>query len=74
MLMRLAEAFPDAVAKLTMQYRMNESICQLSNIIGEKRGIQAVLIVDVATTHSSIPCFNIDKSTISLQGATDMWQ
>lgn len=37
MLMHLAEGFPDAVAKLTMQYRMNEDICQLSNIIGEER-------------------------------------
>ena len=36
MLMRLAEGFPDAVAKLTMQYRMNEDICQLSNIIAYK--------------------------------------
>lgn len=35
MLKRLADAFPDAVAKLTIQYRMNESICQLSNIVGE---------------------------------------
>ena len=36
MLMRLAEGFPDAVAKLTMQYRMNEDICQLSNILTYK--------------------------------------
>ena len=35
MLKRLADAFPDAIAKLTMQYRMNESICHLSNVIGE---------------------------------------
>ena len=36
MLMHLAEGFPDAVAKLTMQYRMNEEICHLSNVIGER--------------------------------------
>mmetsp|Transcript_43308 Transcript_43308/g.90966 ORF Transcript_43308/g.90966 Transcript_43308/m.90966 type:complete len:271 (+) Transcript_43308:743-1555(+) len=36
MLMHLAEAFPDSVAKLTMQYRMNEEICHLSNIIAYK--------------------------------------
>ncbi|KAL9189329.1 hypothetical protein ACHAXT_011819, partial [Thalassiosira profunda] len=36
MLMHLAEGFPDAVAKLTMQYRMNESICHLSNMIAYK--------------------------------------
>ena len=35
MLMHLAEGFPVSVAKLTMQYRMNEEICHLSNIIGE---------------------------------------
>ncbi len=35
MLKRLADAFPGAIAKLTMQYRMNESICHLSNVIGE---------------------------------------
>ena len=36
MLMHLAEGFPDAVAKLTMQYRMNVSICHLSNMIAYK--------------------------------------
>eukprot|EP00985_Skeletonema_marinoi_P002554 scaffold1057_cov203-Skeletonema_marinoi.AAC.2 len=38
MLMHLAEArgFPDAVAKLTMQYRMNEDICHFSNIVAYK--------------------------------------
>jgi len=36
MLMHLAEGFPDAVAQLTMQYRMNEDICHLSNIIAYK--------------------------------------
>ena len=35
MLSHLAEGFPDSVAKLTLQYRMNEEICRLSNIIGE---------------------------------------
>jgi len=35
MLSHLAEGFPDYVAKLTLQYRMNEEICRLSNIIGE---------------------------------------
>jgi len=33
MLMRLAEGFPDAVAKLTIQYRMHGDICRLSNTI-----------------------------------------
>lgn len=36
MLMHLAEAFPDAVAKLTIQYRMNEAICHLPNMIGKQ--------------------------------------
>ena len=36
MLKHLAEGFPEAVAKLTMQYRMNEDICHLPNIIGEQ--------------------------------------
>lgn len=35
MLMHLAEGFPDSVAKLTMQYRMHEDICHLSNKIGK---------------------------------------
>lgn len=43
MLKRLADAFPGAIAKLTTQYRMNESICHLSNIIGERPGVQYVL-------------------------------
>ncbi|EJK58719.1 hypothetical protein THAOC_21129, partial [Thalassiosira oceanica] len=33
MLSHLAEGFPDSVAKLTLQYRMNEEICRLSNMI-----------------------------------------
>ncbi|KAL7553269.1 hypothetical protein ACHAWF_016524 [Thalassiosira exigua] len=36
MLMHLAEAFPSSVAKLTLQYRMNEEICHLSNLIAYK--------------------------------------
>jgi len=36
MLMHLAEGFPDALSKLTMQYRMNEDICLLSNMIAYK--------------------------------------
>ena len=46
MLMHLAEGFPESVAKLTMQYRMNEEICHLSNIIGEKymQSIQTLLL------------------------------
>ena len=36
MLMHLAEGFPDAVAKLTMQYRMNEDICHFSNLVAYK--------------------------------------
>ena len=36
MLKHLAEGFPDAVAKLTLQYRMNEAICCLSNIVAYK--------------------------------------
>jgi DNA replication ATP-dependent helicase Dna2 len=36
MLMHLAEGFPDVVAKLTMQYRMNEDICRFSNIVAYK--------------------------------------
>ena len=36
MLMHLAEGFPDAVAKLTMQYRMNEDICHFSNVVAYK--------------------------------------
>jgi len=38
MLMHLAEerGFPNAVAQLTMQYRMNEDICLLSNIVAYK--------------------------------------
>jgi DNA replication ATP-dependent helicase Dna2 len=31
MLMALAEKYPDSVAQLTMQYRMNRDICELSN-------------------------------------------
>lgn len=34
--MHLAEGFPVAVAKLTMQYRMNEDICRFSNIVAYK--------------------------------------
>ena len=37
MLKHLAEGFPDTVTKLTMQYRMNEDICHLSNMIGEQQ-------------------------------------
>lgn len=33
MLKRLAEAHPESVARLTLQYRMNEEICQISNDI-----------------------------------------
>ena len=33
MLKRLADAFPDAVAQLTLQYRMHEDICLLSNLV-----------------------------------------
>ncbi len=36
MLMHLAEGFPDAVAKLTMQYRMNVDICHFSNLVAYK--------------------------------------
>ncbi len=36
MLMRLADGFPDAVAKLTIQYRMHGDICRLSNTIGKQ--------------------------------------
>ena len=36
MLMHLAEGFPDALSKLTMQYRMNEVICLLPNMIAYK--------------------------------------
>ena len=35
MLSHLAKEFPESVAKLTMQYRMNESIQSLSNIVGK---------------------------------------
>jgi hypothetical protein len=35
MLMHLAEGFPNALSKLTMQYRMNKDICHLSNIVGK---------------------------------------
>jgi DNA replication ATP-dependent helicase Dna2 len=33
MLKRLADAFPDAVAQLTLQYRMHEDICRLCNLM-----------------------------------------
>lgn len=33
MMKRLADAFPSAVAQLTLQYRMNADICQLCNIV-----------------------------------------
>ena len=33
MLKRLAEAFPDTVAQLTLQYRMHEDICRLCNLV-----------------------------------------
>lgn len=33
MLKRLADSFPDAVARLTLQYRMHEDICHLSNLV-----------------------------------------
>jgi DNA replication ATP-dependent helicase Dna2 len=33
MLMELAEKYPDAIAQLTMQYRMHKDICELSNVI-----------------------------------------
>ena len=33
MLRRLAEVHPDSVAKLTIQYRMHEDICELCNLI-----------------------------------------
>ena len=36
MLMHLAEGFPNALSKLTMQYRMNEDIQTLSNIVAYK--------------------------------------
>ena len=36
MLSHLAEGFPDSVAKLTMQYRMNENIQSLSNVVGKQ--------------------------------------
>jgi superfamily I DNA and/or RNA helicase len=34
--MHLAIAFPDAVAKLTMQYRMHKDICHFSNLVAYK--------------------------------------
>lgn len=33
MMKRLADAFPNAVAQLTLQYRMHGDICQLCNIV-----------------------------------------
>lgn len=51
MLMHLAVGFPDAVAKLTMQYRMNEEICHLSNLIGECNH-PTVLILSSFYVHS----------------------
>jgi hypothetical protein len=49
MLKHLAEGFPDAVAKLTMQYRMNEDICHLSNLIGARMNPYDI-VYNAATT------------------------
>ena len=73
MLKHLAEGFPDALATLTMQYRMNEDICHLSNIIG------TMDINDNLYNYANI-CSLIHLKHVyificahSLQGATEMW-
>jgi len=74
MLKHLAEGFPDAVAKLTMQYRMNEDICHLSNLIGEPRTFTALNTFRQPSSHSfTANLFSTITFSPSLQGVIEMW-
>lgn len=69
MLKHLAEGFPGAVAKLTMQYRMNEDICHLSNLIGARMNpYDIVYNVDLFYPYLIL----LISLTPSLQGAIEM--
>lgn len=56
MLKRLAEAFPDAVAQLTLQYRMHEDICLLSNLVVYEGQLKCATD-DVRSKKLSLPSF-----------------
>ena len=72
MLKRLADAFPDAVAKLTLQYRMHEDICHLCNLVVYKGRLKCAND-DVSSKKLLLPSFprvlrNMirDNSTVGL--------
>mmetsp|Transcript_10002 Transcript_10002/g.18753 ORF Transcript_10002/g.18753 Transcript_10002/m.18753 type:complete len:410 (-) Transcript_10002:367-1596(-) len=64
MLKRLADTHPESVAQLTLQYRMNEDICLLSNLLVYKGALKCA-DDDVRKSKLSLPGFpSILKSII----------
>ena len=53
MIKRLAERHPNAVARLALQYRMNDSICQLCNIVAYEGNLRSA--PSVASRKLEIP-------------------
>jgi DNA replication ATP-dependent helicase Dna2 len=67
MLMALAEKYPESVAQLTIQYRMHQNICELSNIIAYEGKLKC------ANQAIALQTLDFKSSSLSVLETSKQW-